>query len=372
MSLMIQTEAQAVSDQQERSNIMYKVNPSSYASVFVVPTQLADKHLRMAGKAQLKVFLWLFRNPNTVFDIETVSRDTGIPKDEIDDAMLYWTQAGLVIKDGETPVLVQSAPVESGNEVVRREAVAEKIPVPVPAVQEVKKEKERPVIVKPSIKDIARRLSESDEVVSMFNEVQEVFGRTLGYDGQSNLLILHDHYGLPAEVIVMLCSYAKTVGKQGAIAYIVQMGKSWAEEGITDFDSASRKIARMENAQNIWNDFRNLTGVENPKPTSKQSEFLEIWVNDYQFSMDVIYHAYEKTVEKKGKISFSYMNGVLRSWYESGFRTVNEIEDASREYATGVRKNSPVKEQEKKPSYDIDRAMRISLEFDPTKTKKGQ
>lgn len=349
---------------------MYKVNPSSYASVFVLPTQIADKHLRMAGKAQLKVLLWLFRNPNTVFELDVISRDTGIPKDEIDDAMLYWIDAGLVMKDGENPVSVQSETVSASQQLRQEKATFAAAEVPVPKSE--KQEKEKTVIVKPSIKDIARRLEESNEVASMFNEVQEVFGRTLGYDGQSNLLILHDHYGLPAEVIVMLCSYAKTVGKQGAIAYIVQMGKSWAEEGITDFDSASRKIARMENAQNVWAEFKSITGVENPRPTAKQSEFLEIWINDYSYSMDVIYHAYEKTVEKKGKISFSYMNGVLRSWHENGYKTIDEIERAAEEFANGVQKTKASSESGKKTSYDIDLAMKRSLAIDPTKTKKGQ
>ena len=48
---------------------MYKINPNSYKSVFVLPTEIADKHLRMAGKAQLKVLLWLFRNSCREFDI---------------------------------------------------------------------------------------------------------------------------------------------------------------------------------------------------------------------------------------------------------------------------------------------------------------
>lgn len=349
---------------------MYKVNPGSYASVFVLPTQIADKHLRMAGKAQLKVLLWLFRNPNTPFDLDVISRDTGIPRDEIDDAMLYWIDAGLVMKDGEAPVPMQPEIVSASQQLRTEKAALPTAEEPV--IKPEKQEKEKPVIVKPSIKDIARRLDESSDVASMFNEVQEVFGRTLGYDGQSNLLILHDHYGLPAEVIVMLCSYAKTVGKQGAIAYIVQMGKSWAEEGITDFDSASHKIARMENAQNMWAEFKRLTGVENPRPTAKQAEFLEIWINDYSYNIDMIYHAYEKTVEKKGKISFSYMNGVLRSWFESGYKTIDDVERAAEEFANGIQKPATKTGSDKKPSYDIELAMKRSLAIDPTKTKKGQ
>lgn len=349
---------------------MYKVNPSSYASAFVLPAQVADKHLRMAGKAQLKVLLWLYRNAAAEYDIDIVSRDTGIPKDEIDDAMLYWLEAGLILKDGDCPKPVQST--VSASQELRNEVKNEPAVQMTSVVQKEPEKQEKAVIVKPSIKDIAMRLNESPEISDMFNEVQEVFGRTLGYDAQSNLLILHDHYGLPAEVIVMLCSYAKTIGKQGAVAYIVQMGKAWADEGITDFDSAGRKIARMEKAQNIWGEFKRITGVENPRPTSKQAELLEIWINDYKYSLDIINCAYEKTVEKKGKISFGYMNGILRSWFESGYKTIDDIENAAAEFAGKQKTEKSEKAATSASSYDIDLAMKRSLAIDPTKTKRGQ
>ncbi len=358
---------------------MYKINPSSYSSVFVLPTQIADKHLRLAGKAQLKVLLWLYRNSSVTPDIEVISKDTGIPRDEIDDAMLYWIEAGLVMKDGEKPVQVQQeTPTFSATENARLQAVTS---VPVREKREEvqahppEEKKEQPVLVKPSIKDISMRISESPDIRSLFSEAQESFGRTLGYDGQSSLLILHDHYSLPPEVIIMLCNYARTIGKQGSLAYIMKMGASWSECGITDFESASNKIARMENAQNVWDDFRRLTGVENPKPTQKQAEYLEIWINDFSFDMDMIYYSYEKTVEKKGKLNWGYMNGILRSWHDSGYKTTDDVEKAGKEFAEGVKvsaKKTPETKNEAKPSYDVEQAVRKSRKIDPNKTKRGQ
>ena len=360
---------------------MYKINPSSYSSVFVLPAQVADKHLRLAGKAQLKVLLWLYRNPSVEATLDIISRDTGIPKDEIDDAMLYWINEGLIIRSGEeaTPVQVEKPEVSATQE-LRTEVYETAKPVPAEEKQEQPpvRKNEKSILVKPSIKDISMRIAESKDIRSMFAEVQESFGRTLGYDAQSSLLILHDHYLLAPEVIVMLCNYAKTIGKQGSLAYIMKIGASWAECGITDFESASNKIARMENAQNVWGEFRRLTGVENPKPTQKQEDFLEIWVNDYAFDMDVIYYAYEKTVENKGKLTWSYMNGILRSWNESGQKTLGEITAAEREFAEGTKAKAPVQKKpsqekyEAPPSYDIEKALQKSRMLDPNKTKKGQ
>ena len=368
----------AASDQQERSNIMYSINPASYSSVFVLPTEIADKHLRMAGKAQLKVLLWLYRNPSAEFELGVISRETGIPTDEIDDAMLYWIDAGLVVKKGENPAVSQ--PVTAAAEEKKTVVTPGAFNVTAPVHKNNKKPEpeagNESVYVKPTVRDVSMRLSESPEIAALFNEVQEVFGRTLGHDAQANLLILHDHYGLSAEAIVMLCSYAKTIGKQGALSYIMHMGKSWAEQGITDFESASRKISRLESTSSVWEEFRVLTGIENPRPTSKQSELLEIWTGDFGYGTDMIHRAYEITVEKKGKISYGYMNGILSSWHSSGFRTVAETAAAETEFNEGT-KNTKKSDRTssakgaKSPSYDIELAMKNSLKLDPANTKKG-
>lgn len=337
----------------------------------------------MAGKAQLKVLLWLYRNPAAKTDIKQISVDTGIPADEIDDAMLYWIEAGLIVKDGEEPEK-QNAETEnipaSATAVIREKAAQEKKPEERPP--EIKKSTAKPIVVKPSVADIARRIEESAEVRSMFDEAQETFGRTLGYDAQSSLLILHDHYALPAEVIIMLCGYAKTIGKQGSLAYIMKIGEAWSEQGINTFDRATSKIAGMEKADKMWSEFKSLTGVENPRATAKQAEYLEIWAVDYGFTADVICYAYEKTVEKKGSISFGYMNGILRAWHEKGLKTTDDIERSEREFAAekekSGKKNTDGKKESGKnsgytpPSFDIELALKRSLELDPTKTKKGQ
>lgn len=353
---------------------MYKINPISLSSAFFIPTDVADKHLRMAGKAQLKVLLWLYRNPAAIWDISVISRDTGIPADEIDDSMLYWVEAGVVLKDGEK---TQVSPVTESF--VPRTVAEKEVQTPhVPEIKEDAPKHSKPVLVKPSLKDIARRMKESDKVRSMYAEAQEIFGRTLGYDVQSSLLIMHDHHGLPVEVILMICNYAKTVGKQGSLSYIMKVGAEWSDLGIDTFEKASEKIARLEKSNRLWTEFKQVTGVENPRPTSKQVQFLEIWVNDYGFGCDMISLSYEKTVEKKGNINFGYMNGILKSWFESGHKTPQDVFDAEAAFA-GQKTDKKSKPSTPKassdddgPSYDIELALKRSLAIDPTKTKKGQ
>lgn len=365
---------------------MYKVNPDSYASVFALPTQVADKHLRMAGKAQLKVLLWLYRNPAVRADAEKISKDTGVPTDEIDDAMLYWIEAGLVLS-GEnefSAAKTENNTEASATEKIREQTVSETAlkvePLEQKHIEEshLKPEKQKPVVVKPSIKDIAQRLAESADIRSLFSEAQEAFGRTLGYDAQASLIILHDSYSLPIEVVIMLCNHAKTIGKQGSLAYIMKIGQSWFENNIDTFEKAEKKISAMENADKKWGEFASATGLSNPKPTAKQSEYFEIWTGEYGFDVDVIVAAYERTVETKGKIHLGYMNGILRSWHEAGYKTIGDIENGEREYKEGQdSKKSSHKDESKSgskstASYSIEAALKRSRMIDPTKTKKGQ
>ena len=97
---------------------------------------------------------------------------------------------------------------------------------------------------------------------------------------------------------------------------------------------------------------------------------------EYGFDTEMIALAYERAVEKKGSIHFGYMNGILRSWHESGFKTTEDVERAEREFAgQQEQKRSPAAKKTKHetpPSYDAENVLRHSFSFDPTKTKKGQ
>lgn len=53
----------------------YKVNPDSLSAVFMVPSQIVDQHIKLAGGQQLKVLLWTLRHAGEGFDMEKMCRD---------------------------------------------------------------------------------------------------------------------------------------------------------------------------------------------------------------------------------------------------------------------------------------------------------
>lgn len=352
---------------------MIKINPSAYSSVFIIPTEIADNYIRLAGAVQLKVLIWAFRHASESITADDISSALGIPRADISDAVAYWAQAGILSdseNDTATPSEVNGNSAVQKNQPASPPKTVNTPEIPQPEV----KEHTMPPAVRPTHEQIAARISESAEVRDMFFEAQRIFGRTLGYDTQSSLLYLMDHEGLPAEVIVMLCGYAQSSGKK-SVRYIEKMGEDWAQREIDTFDKAAKRIAQLDSVSTIWNELKSMIGLDTPKPTARQSEYISKWTHDYGYTTDMIYFAYERMTEKTGKISFAYMDKMISSWYASGLKTpeaVEENEAQFREKAAGERAKSKPKGAEGKPqaSYDINKAFG-SYEV-PTKTKKGQ
>ncbi len=311
---------------------MFKVNPASFNSVFVLPCEVVDKHLRLAGSVQLKVLLWFYRNASTLTDIDGLVSLLGLPKADIIDAVQYWLENGILLESESVAVL---APSKNNEETEVRTLQAkennETLSAESSCFNEEKKtkvKKELPEIqaVKPSMSQIAARITECMEIRQLFLDTQKIFGRTIGYDVQSCLLMLHDFYGLPVEVILMLCEYARSNGKQNSMDYILKVGKIWAENEIDSFEKASEQIEYLEKSGQVWSKLRVLAGISTPRPTLSQQKFLNVWCGEWNFSIEMIYLAYEEMADNTGKLSFSYMNKILLSWHDSGVKTPDDFE----------------------------------------------
>ena len=301
--------------------MQYQVSPSAYQSVFVVPSDVVDKYLRFAGAVQLKILLWALRSGSGGFDVDSAAQALNIPRMDAADAIRYWVETGILVQTGESPeegkqyaLPAQQAPsIFSSKDTVKETPAAPLAPA------------------KPLSEDIVRRTQESPEIAFLFRQAQKKLGRTIGYDTQAKLLMMHDQYGLPVEVVLMIVEYCVSRGK-GHINYIEKMAMRWSEREIDTIESAEKEIAYLNRTNAVWSSLRSLTGYGNPYPTSQQQQYLDEWTQKLGFEVEMIYLAYEKTVDQTGKTSFQYMNSILHRWAEEGLRNRAQVERADADY----------------------------------------
>lgn len=339
----------------------YHISPEAWQHMFPIPADIVDNHIRLAGALQLKVLLVLFRYSAEGADAEKIAQILKTDPADVRDAMHYWAENGILLEDGAAAEN-KAVPMPKASEQAKAAVHQEVKPEPKASPSKVNIFAPLPEI-KPDLEQIASRCDECPELRYLYSEAQSKLGRTIGYDGQASLLMLHDNCGLPVEVILMLIGYCVSIDKRN-MNYILKVGKGWAEKDIDTLEKAESEIERLTSQKNLWNRFKALTGITTPRPSSKQSEFLYKWSEEWGFSCDMIYLAYEEMIDHTPKQSFPYMDRILENWKESGITTPQLLmkNRQEREQSKNA-KNQPKNTQPNNaPSYDVDEFIKRAMQ----------
>ena len=344
----------------------FKINPASFSGIFPVPTAIVDENIRLASVVQLKVILYLLRHGSIrQVTVKDISDALFLDSQDVKDALLFWYERGIVIKDGDAPKeVVQSAPPQ------KEETKIELTPI-VP-----KKEVQDIPISRPSHEQIAVRCKECEDISVLFREAQTALGKTIGYDGQSVLIMLYDSYGLPVEVILMAIEYAVSQGK-ASFSNIAKIGKKWSELEIDTLEGAMEYIEEHNAVNEVWHKLRLLTDISNKRPTQKQFGYLTAWVKQYGYDAYMIFYAYEECVDRTGKMSMPYMDKIITAWHKNGVKTPLDIEAERQKWLDSKAKTTSKKEKDKpqheqrEASYDIDRFLQKGVDLVYDKNDKN-
>lgn len=344
----------------------FKINPASFSGIFPVPTAVVDENIRLASVVQLKVILYLLRHGGTSqVTVKDISDALFLDSQDVADALLFWYERGIVIKDGDAP-----APVVQSVSTKKEETKIEITPI------KPKKEVQDIPISRPSHEQIAVRCKECEDISVLFREAQTALGKTIGYDGQSVLIMLYDSYGLPVEVILMAIEYAVSQGK-ASFSNIARIGKKWSELEIDTLEGAMEYIEEHNVVNEVWHKLRLLTDITNKRPTQKQFGYLTAWIKEYGYDANMIFYAYEECVDRTGKMSMPYMDKIITAWHKNGVKTPLDIEEERKRWKESRAKASTKKEKDKpdhekrEASYDIDRFLKKSVDLVYDKNDKN-
>lgn len=299
----------------------YSINLGAWNSVFAVPCCVVDRHLKLAGSVQLKVLLWILRHAGETFEQQDIADSLGIDRADVGDAMTYWRETGLFAQDGTQTVPAENPPAGAGAEPVPAGA-----PAPVP---EKPAEPPRRVLSRPQKADnafVAERIAESTDISCLMQSAQQILGRLISNGESSTLLMIHDEFGLPSDVIVMLLQYAQSVGRAN-MRYIEKTAMNWADEGILTHEKAEEKLQRLAECREAWHTVEQAVGIPHRAPSDREEAFASVWTAEWKFSPGMIREAYDRSVDNTGKFSMSYMNKILERWHKNGISTTQQAEE---------------------------------------------
>ena len=288
----------------------YYINPSSLSGVFTVPNSVVDRYFKLSNPQHIKVLLYVLRNLSDDPEESVIAKECGLSEYDVKEALLYWADAGII--------LPKSAPATN-----------------------VQKEKKTAVKQneKPSRRDIAKRSTEDSKIQYLLCEAQKRFARNLKDNEARTLVWLYDDQGLDVSVILLVVQYAITKGK-GNIRFIESVCLDLADKGIDTIVDTDIELHKRDLQDKCWAIVCSAFGIERRKPSKKESETAEIWINEWKISKEMLSVAYDECVDKKSKFSFPYVAKIIENWHNAGYEKPEDIKGKS--------------EKQNFASYDID------------------
>ncbi len=324
----------------------YSLNMGIWGSVFAVPSEIVDKYINQPGEVEIKVLLYLLRMGNKEIEVCDLSKVLKFSEEKINHALSLWVERG-IIKCVHKPEYKGSDSEALPNTDVERNLEF--------------KRKNLQRYPRPDSLYISERVKTSKDINFLVQEAQVILGRPLSAGDLGSLIVLHDNEGLPADVIIMLLQYAVSIGKSG-MRYIEKMGASWAEQGIDNLEKAEKKIVALNRMNSNWKKFESILGIDHRAPTAREEEAVMRWIDDWNYSGELIKEAYDRCVNANGKYILKYMDSIIKRWHTQGIFTIEQalMENNKNRFRSRTSKG------ENKPSYSIEDYENYSI-FDDVK-----
>ena len=288
-------------------------------------TELPDifftEYLSQTNGDFIKVYLYMIFLSKYGKDIKLndLSKKLDLPLKTIQDAIKYWEDSGVITKKNMGYILNN--------------------------LQELELHK----LYKPRVSLSADTLQQTAQnqyrAKAIENINNEFFQGIMSPSWYSDIDLWFKKYAFDEEVMIALFRYCFN---RSALHrnYIQTVADAWNKNHIQTFNDLDKYYEKQEKLNTIYKSIAKKLGYTR-QLTQYEQAYVEKWVMDYGYSLDIIEIALKRTTSKANP-NFDYLDKLLSDWNERGFKTVTEIQNFLSELK---QKKKDVKELEKKSGY---------------------
>ncbi len=304
----------------------YTINLGQWNDIFAVPRSVVSRHLKLAKEDYVKVLLVVLANAGSLLDEDKISELCGISQKNVADALLYWENCNVIkaCDGGEYKPSEQVCEVSTPKEAEKAVVTEKAEPKTHTVAKNVKIKTSTPMAM--TSFEISKRIESTTELKWVVSETERLFGRFLTQPETSVLVTMFDLAKVPADIIVMAVEYCVSIEKSN-IRTVVKTAYSWIDAGLDTHQKVEAHIKELTTQRNNESLIKAAFGIWDHNLTTKQKQFIATWINEWEFSIEMIKLAFEKCVDNTGKLSFPYINKILSKWKEAGLGTPKQVEE---------------------------------------------
>ena len=323
-----------------------------------VSNTFIDTYMKDANGEYVKIYLYLLRalaDSGKDFSISAMADALEHTARDITRALHYWERANLLrleynasgelmgiclldpdqprlrIREDETvEALVPAAvaePEEMPQEVLQSAIAPKKPSVPAMSSNIVRMPERQGFAQSPDHSyspDEITLLGKDDAVREILFVTESYMGHPLSPTETNTVLYWYDGMGMSSDLIEYLVEYCIERGHKN-IRYMNRVAISWDEEGVASKEDA---VSRTRAHNSLYRTVRKAFGIMGRDLTSAEEKYIDAWYQTYGFTTDLIKEACDRTIMKAHNPSFAYADSILKSWFESGVKELDDVNAA--------------------------------------------
>ena len=172
------------------------------------------------------------------------------------------------------------------------------------------------------------QFAEQAECRQLLFVCEQYMKKTLSPSEMETILYFYDQLHFSADLIEYLVEYCVCKGSR-SIHYIETVALAWAEAGIQTVSQAKeRTTTYTRNTFSIMKAF----GINDRNPVEPELKYINKWLKEYDFTLDLILEACRRTMERLHKPNFEYADRILQSWSEQKVHTAEDVRRLDEEH----------------------------------------
>ncbi|MEF9916488.1 MAG: DnaD domain protein [Lachnospiraceae bacterium] len=287
-----------------------------------------DTFMVKANGDFVKVYLFLLRhinNPDASLTIPKIADCLEYTEKDILRALKYWEKTDLLSLeyDDERKIIgLEINPLTSSQS---PDDYASSTPALPAHSDEAVQPSENDLMEPTKIKAFKNR----KELKQLLFVAEQYLGKTLSKTDMDMICYFYDTLEFSADLVEYLIEYC-VENNHKSMHYIQSVALAWSEANITTIDQAKQNSTLYnKNCYTVLKAF----GISGRGPVSKEKEYVEKWIQEYGFTLDIITEACSRTVASIHQPSFEYTDTILTNWLEKNVHHMADIETIDLAYA---------------------------------------
>lgn len=155
---------------------------------------------------------------------------------------------------------------------------------------------------------------QNEEYKKMYDQIEQIMQLPLMHNDMMKINDFIKQYNLPKDLVVEAVKFNLYRKKSKSIASALGIMRNWYLEGIRSSEDLDTMLKQKEKRYVEYKKILANFG-EYRLPTKPEEEMMDIWLDEYKFSLEVIENALKKTTSIKSP-NMNYLNGILKNWNE--------------------------------------------------------